>query len=217
MRMKKYLALLALFASVFGLAQPVSAVVMRGSTYSFYIEGSESDNAFLAIANFDGIAETGLRNGQLVTLNESETALDANSSRISISLGANSDLFPITNETGILAIGSSDPLDLDFSTSFTLDDARVTLRNLVGDVVFASDNLVFLANQAMPWDGTFPAPDSAFGIDEIGGQAIGSITFDFIVSQIPSDTPVPEPGSVLLCGLGLLAIVAALRNRQFRP
>jgi hypothetical protein len=210
--MKKYWTALILLCAVLGLAAPASAVVLQGSTYSFYLEGSQSDNNAVLVAHFDGMAETGTRNGQLLTLTESETVLSATTSRISITLRSVGDLFPAANETAILAIGSEDALDIDGSSQAILTDARVTLFDLAGGVFLASDNLVDFATQPSPWDGTFPAPGSAFGIDEIGGMGIAGITFDFFVSFSPAVTPMPEPGSVLLCVLGMLALVAARRK-----
>jgi len=210
--MKKVLASLFLLSSMFGLVTPASAVVLQGSTYSFYLEGSESVNNAVLLANFDGIAQTGTRNGQVVTLNETETVLSNSTSRISISLRSDGDLFPATNDVAILAIGSEDALDLDPFNPVTLTDARVTLFDLAGNVFLVTDNLADIAVQGSPWDGTFPAPGGAFGIGEIGAMGIAAITFDFIVSFAPAETPVPEPGSMLLCGLGLLALAGARRK-----
>lgn len=210
--MKKYLASLILLSSVLGLAAPASAVVLQGSTYSFYLEGSQSVNNAVLIARFDGIAEGGTRAGQLLTLNESETVLNDSSSRISIDLRSTGDLFPAADEDAILGIGTEDALDLDPFSQAILTDARVTLFDLAGGVLAASDNLIDLAAQPSPWDGTFPTSGFAFSVDQIGGMGIGGITFDFIVTYSPAAVPVPEPGGVLLCGLGLLVLVGVRRH-----
>jgi len=213
--MRKHLASLFLFASMLGLVAPASAVVLQGSSYSFYLEGSDSHNPSLFLTNFDGIAQGGERAGLQLTVNEFETVVSGNSSLISITLSSNGDLFPSASDTAILAVGSEDALDLDPSLVVTLNDARVTLRNLAGGILYVSDNLVDLAAQAAPWDGIFPAPGGAFGVDELGGMGIAAITFDFLVSYPATETSVPEPGSLLLCGLGLMGLAAARRKRKF--
>jgi len=78
--------------------------------------------------------------------------------------------------------------------------------------LFISDNLAELAVNNPPWDGAFPAPSSAFGIDQIGAMGVASITFDFLVNELPGEQ-VPEPASILLCGLGLLGVASARRFR----
>jgi len=208
--MKKYLASLMLFAAALGWSSMASAVVISGSTYSFYLQGSASGAAVNAITEFDNLAAGGVRNGLDFLVRESETALDGSSNHISINLSANGDLFPVSGETAILALGSEDALDLDHPVS--LVDVRVVLRSLTGEVLFSSDNLASEAGQTQPWNGSFLAPGAAFGVEDIGGLNVASITFDFIVTDIATD--VPEPGSVLLCGLGLMVIAAARRRTR---
>ena len=212
--MRKHVVSLLLFASMLGLVAPASATVLHGSSYSFYLEGSESGNPAVLIAHFDGIAESGTRAGLLLTVNEFETVTSATSSRISITLSSNGDLFPASSDIALLAVGSEDALDLDPATAVSLNDARVTLRNLAGDVLLASDNLVDIAEQAAPWDGSFPAPGMAFGIGDLGGMGIAAITFDFLVSYASTATTVPEPGSLLLCGLGLMCFGMVRRKHK---
>jgi len=212
--MKRYFALLMLFALVVGFAAPASAVVVNGSTYSVYLEGETSGNAALPNSVFDDTPATFTRAGLLVTTSESDTMLSGISNRITLALSANGDLFPIFNEGAYLGVGTfGDVLDLAFPV--TLYDARVTLRDLAGNIVFASDNLADLAEQRQPWDGSLPTPSTTFFIGEIGGLGVSNITFDFFVNrEIQND--VPEPASVLLCGAGLLAAFAARRRRQTR-
>jgi hypothetical protein len=213
MRMKRFLASLILFATTLGLASSASAVVITGTTYTFYLAGEISGNPLAANTVFDNVAASTTRGNLLVTLSESDTALDAASNRITLNLSANGDLFPVFNEGAFLGIGTfGDVLDLE--TDVTLYDVRVTLSNQTG-VVFASDNLVGDAVNSAPWDGSFPSPGTIFLVSEVGGMGVSNITFDFFVTTQPQGD-VPEPGSVLLCGVGLLAVVAVRRYRRTR-
>jgi len=210
--MKSLFASLMLLAATLGMLAPASAVVLNGSSYSIYLEGELSNNAALPTSVFDDIAATFDRNGLVITVSESDTALSEASNRITLNLSADGDLFPIFNEGAYLGVGTfGDVLDLAFPV--TLYDARVTLRDLAGNVLFASDNLAGLAEQNQPWDGSLPTPSTTFFISEIGGQGVSNISFDFYVSNVPQND-VPEPASVLLCGAGLLAVVVARRRRS---
>jgi hypothetical protein len=212
--MKRLLASLMLFAATLCMTGSASAVVVSGSTYSIYLEGEASDNAALPISIFDDTPATFERAGLQLTVSESDTALTGVSNRISINLSANGDLFPVFNETAFLGIGTlGDVIDLAYPV--TLYDARLTVLDLAGKVLFASDNLVDFATVNNPWDGSFPSPSTTFILDEIGGMGAANISFDFFVNhEIQSE--VPEPGSILLCGAGLLAAFAARRRCQSR-
>jgi hypothetical protein len=212
--MKRLFAYLMLLAATLCMTGPASAVVVNGSTYSIYLQGEASGNAALPISIFDDTPATFERAGLLVTVSESDTALTGVSNRISINLSANGDLFPVFNEAAFLGVGTlGDVLDLAYPV--TLYDARVTVLDLAGKVLFASDNLVNFATVNAPWDGSFPSPSTTLSIDEIGGMGAANISFDFFVNH-DIQTEVPEPGSVLLCGAGLLAAFAARRRRQSR-
>jgi hypothetical protein len=212
MYMKKLLASLMLLAATLGLSGSASAVVVDGSTYAFYLEGEQSGNALLISTEFDSAAGSVSRDGLSLSLSESETPVGTASSLITLTLSADGDLFPIDDEGAYLGIGTFDVIDL--AIPVTLTDVRITLRDLLGTVVFTSDNLVDFAVNNAPWDGSFPSPTTTILIDEIGGQGVSSVTFDFFVSE--SSGEVPEPGSVLLCGIGLLAVVAVRRHRRFK-
>jgi hypothetical protein len=191
----------------------LASVVVAGSTYAVYLEGEQSGNAILISTEFDNTEASVSRGALSLTLSESETPVGTTRSLITLNLSADGDLFPIDGEGAYLGIGTLGDV-IDLTTAVILTDARITLRDLLGNVVFASDNLANLAVNNPPWDGSFPSSTTTILISEIGGQNISSITFDFYVSDAAGE--VPEPGSVLLCGIGLLAVVAVRRRRRFQ-
>jgi len=212
--MKKLFVSLMLMVAALGVAVPASAVVVSGSTYTMYIAGDGGGTNIAPVLTFDGGSEFIFRDGLLLTFDESETDLGSGNSLITLSVDANGDLFPVAGEGAFLGIGIfNDPLDLD--TLLALYDARVTLRDIDGTILFASDNIAGLAVNNPPWDGSLPTQQNVFNISDIGGTGVASITFDFYVTE-NLQGEVPEPGSVLLCGLGLLAIVAVRRQRKPR-
>jgi hypothetical protein len=210
--MKRFIAFLAILAAVAGWTQAAAAAVMPASTYGVYIEGGSSGNVFTAFPIFDGIAEQGPRAGQMVTINEAEVAFGGGNSRIDVLIDSTGDLFPDFDETAYLGIGVIDPLDFTYAVS--LSDVRVTLRNLVGDIVFASGNIVSQASQSSPWDGSFAALLETVGIDQVGGRNVSNIEFNFYVTPFDATAEVPEPGSLLLLGLALLCVSIAQRRRR---
>jgi len=207
---KKFVASLLLFASAVVLSSSASAIVLAGSTYSVYMAGEQSNNALLPTTFFDNEAASFERAGLTVTLSESDTALGNGNSLVSLNLNADGDLFPIFNEGAFLGVGTFGDV-LDFEMPVSLYDARVTVRDLTGKVLVASDNLADFALTNQPWDGSFPTTATLFRIGEIGGQGVSNITFDFYVSEFSGE--VPEPASLMLCGIGLLAAAATRRKR----
>ena len=211
--MKKIFVSLMLLIASLGATGSAWAVVVTGSTYGLYLEGEFSGNPAIPISVFDNTPATFVRDGLVVTVSESDTILSDVTNRISINLSTNGDLFPIFNEGAYLGVGTLDVLDLAFPVN--LYDARITMLDLAGNVIFASDNLAGLAVQSQPWDGSLPTPATSLFVSEIGGQDVANITFDFYVTHVIQNT-VPEPGSMLLCGVGLLAALAMRRRRQSR-
>jgi len=213
---KKIFISLMLLAASFAVTGTASAIVLTGSTYSVYLEGETSGNASLPVSVFDDTPATFTRAGLLVTTSESDTMLSNVNNRISLNLSADGDLFPVFNEGAYLGVGTFGDV-IDLVSEVTLYDVRVTLRDLVGKVLFVSDNLIDSdpTIQTQPWDGSLPTPATSLFISEIGGQGLSNITFDFYVRrEVHSD--VPEPGSMLLCGAGLLAACIVRRRRQSR-
>lgn len=210
MHVKKLLASLMLFASTVVLSSSASAIVLAGSTYSVYMEGEQSGNALLPTTTFDDQSAFFERAGLFVALSESDTAIGGGNSRITLELNANGDLFPVLGEGALLGVGTFGDV-LDFDVPVSLYDARVTVRDLNGAVLVASDNLADFAQVNRPWDGSFPTTETTFRIFPIGGLGASNITFDFYVSEFTGE--VPEPASLLLCGIGLLAAAATRRKR----
>lgn len=209
---KKYLWSILLLAATLGAWTSATAapIVLTGSTYSVYIAGSDSNNAFLGETQFDNLPAFAQRGNLLLTLSESEMALGAGQSRIRISISANGDLFPVVDETAILGIGV-DGDGLDLLTQVSLDNAEITLYDATGQVLVSSGNLVAEVPNPNPWDGFFPAPGNAFAIAGAGGIGASMITFDFIVTQLGGGQ-VPEPGTAALALIGLAGALATRRR-----
>ena len=215
--MKKYLWSILLLAATLGAWTSATAapIVLTGSTYSIYIAGADSNNAFLGETQFDNLPAFAQRANLLLTLSESEIALGAGQSRIRIVISANGDLFPTLNETAILGIGV-DGDGLDLLSQVSLDNAEITLYNATGQVLVSSGNLVAEVPNPNPWDGFFPAPGNAFAIAGAGGIGASMITFDFIVTQLGGGQ-VPEPGTAALALIGLAGALAARRRPRKTP
>lgn len=214
--MKKHLVTIICFAvAIFTLSSPVVAapIVLTGSTYTFYLEGAESDNSFQGRTVFDDVAGTTERAGLMLTVTENEIALGGGRSRIRINIAADGDLFPAPNETAGLAIGL-DGDGLDLLLAVTLDEVRITFSDVNGNTVLISDNLAEQVTQRNPWNGFFPAPLDAVGLENIGGRGVSNISFDFFVSEM--STNIPEPSTALLGLIGLTGAFAT-RRRQRKP
>lgn len=209
---KQWQSLVLLCTAWMALAAPASAipVVATGTTYTVYVEGTESNNAAAGSFRFDGVPEQIPRGNGFITVTETETEVDAMSSRIIITLTGDTDLFPSENDLALFGIGTfGDGLDLLFPVR--LLDARLSFLQPGGTLVGTTDNLASLASQNDPWDGLFPNDAGLVDIAGFGGRNVQVVAFEFLVSAQAAE--VPEPGNVMLSGIGLLAFAAARRRK----
>jgi hypothetical protein len=213
--MKKHLLSIILLAASLGSIHRQAAaepVVLTGSTYTFFLQGSESGNPFLGQTVFDAVAATAERGGATITLSESETVLDTARSKIQLKVASDAELFPVNGETAGLAIGL-DGDGLDLLLDVMLDEVRITFFDTTGRVLLISDDLAGEVEDRDRWSGLFPAIGAAIGLDSIGGIGATMVTVDFYVTNIASGD-VPEPGTVLLGFAGITAAFAARRRQR---
>ena len=216
--MKKFcVSLLLMLVSLSGLVTSASAAPLAstGSTYSVYIEGSDSGGATTMVGVFDGLPTPFIRSNLALTLSENEMDLGGGRSRITIDVSANGDLFPAIGETAIIGLGV-DGNGLNFVVPVTLEQALIRLY-AGAELLFESDNIV--PNPPVEfWDGVFPGVGDALFIGEPGGPGPGGLgisRFELIFDVAgPMQQQVPEPGPLLLCAIALIALAGARRRRH---
>lgn len=207
---KQWQSFVLLITACMALAAPASAVpvVVPDSSYVIYLQGLESGNAAAGIFRFDGTPEAIPRAGGFLTVNETETLIDEVSSEIIITLSATSDLFPAEDDVALLGLGTFGD-GLDFLLPVRLTDARISFIDAGGTLVTRTDNLVPQVTRTNPWDGLFPNAFELVGVEDVGGRDVRSVSFQFLVTT----QDVPEPGIVLLSGIGLLALAVTRRRK----
>jgi len=212
--MKKYLLSLMLMFGIGAIALPATALpfVSANSQYTFYLQGEASDESLLGQVRFNDLAETGQLRDRAITVTESETALGNGQSKITFNLAiAGTGLFG-ANEGILFGIGTNGD-GFDLLSDVPLTNAVITLFGGEQVLVTFEDVQDFI-EQINPWSGLLPAVGSTLllGDDGLDASQVTRISVDFLVGQ--ASTAVPEPGSILLCAIGLLATMAALRRRS---
>lgn len=200
-----------------GTALPAVAgpVVLSASSYSMFIAGETSGVPLLMSTVFDGLAQNFSRAGLSLSLTEFETDLGGGSTRITLQLRADGDLFSSPGEGGIVGL-ALDGDGLDLSRSVRLDDARIQLFDANAVMLGSSGNLAedYAANfHLSPWDGYFAFPGNSFIFINAGGHDIEGVSLQFTVSDIST---VDEPTALPLVALALACGWAApgrLRRR----
>ncbi|RZJ85189.1 MAG: PEP-CTERM sorting domain-containing protein [Massilia sp.] len=188
-------------------------VVAPDSTYVLYLAGLESGNDAAGEFRFDGAPETIPRGNGFLTVTENETVLDATSSEIIVTLSGTSDLFPAGNDVALLGIGTfGNGLDLLFPVR--LAEAYISFLAPGGVLITETGNLVSEASQSDPWDGLFPNAFDLVGVEGVGGLDVQTVSFRFLVTTRPAE--VPEPGILLLGGIGLLGFATARRRKAVK-
>jgi len=211
--MKKLLLSLLLLSSVVAVSVPAAATpfVTNNSSYSFYI--NQGNNAFRGDALFDGKAETAQYGNLLLSATESETELEDGFSRITFELKANGSLFPVAEDEFFFGIGTDAAQNgFDFNSLVNLQSVTVSLFDITGLVFDITEGLEGSVDQRTPWNGLFLGIDNNLGLTVDDATQVAGIRVEFVVGG--QSTEVPEPGSILLSGIGLLAGFAALRRRR---
>ena len=204
---------LLLVASMGVVFQPASAapLVMPASSYSIYLQSDLDSEVFFASTEFDDVQARGTWRGLELLVSEFETDMGNGKTKISIQIRANGELFPAIGDTAIYGIGIfGDGLDL--ARDVTLEDARISFFDASNTLLVDSGNRLEDVEQADPWNGIFPGIGYATGTDSIGGIGVTGLTFDFLVSE--EVAAVPEPASIFLAGLGIMAMTTVRRRRH---
>lgn len=211
-----YATLIVILATLLSSQAWAVPFVNYGSTYTVYLFGTISGNPVQIQTQFDGVPATAPRGGLTLTFTEFEQVLGTGSSRISVNVSADGDMFPDLNDAANLGIGVDATGDgFDLSSLVDLVDARVTFSDGLGSVVYRSDNLAPVVVNGMPWDGRFLGVNNAVGFDGVGAQGIQNILFEFTVNAETSGS-VPEPGMLALYGMGFACLFIARRRRAHR-
>lgn len=214
--MKKYLLALMMLLGAATIALPAAALpyVQVNSPYSVYLQGQNSPDAFLGVASFGNDAVTAEYHGKTITVDESETALGNGDSRITFDLSISSaGLFTTPDEFIFFGIGV-DGNGFKLLQDVILSSATITLFDINNQLLATFIDVQDAVGQPVPWDGLFPAVNDSFGLGDpsLDATQVARISVDFLLS--PQVNAVPEPGSLLLCAIGLLAAVFSHRRRR---
>ncbi len=210
---KQWQSLFLLCTTWLALAAPASAmpVVATGTSYSVYFDRAGNNAPAFALFTFDGNQEETPFDNGILRVSEREDVINDTSSLITISISSTTDFLPAGDDVLLLGIGTGG-FALNLSFPVRLVDARISFFQPAPTPILidTTGNLASEAGERDPWNGIFPTPDTLLEISEIGGRNVQEISIEFLVS---TQAEVPEPGSVLLGGMGLLALVAIRRRK----
>jgi hypothetical protein len=130
-------------------------------------------------------------------------------------------LNPLTFVTGPTGVGSGGSHLFNFSQLVTINGQTQTL-DIAGsiDITPTVDTVHILSSAPLMFDfGTFSVAVNVIPADIVGPGADGGIfgdvlTAQFTVTQMDSTTPVPEPATLSLLGVGIAGVAAKLRRRR---
>lgn len=213
--MKKYLLSLMLLFSVGITALPAVAVpfVQTNSNYTFYLQGNRSNDSLLGLVTFDATPATTVFRDKTITVNNTEISLRNGNSQLTFDLTIDSPgLFVNADELIIFGLGT-DGNGFDFTQDVSLLNATITLYNENNEILATFEDVQDAVAQADPWNGLLPTVNDALGLGDpsLDARLVTRISVDFVLAG--RATEVPEPGSILLCAIGLLATLLVLRRR----
>ncbi|WP_426116147.1 PEP-CTERM sorting domain-containing protein [Massilia sp. PWRC2] len=212
-----FVATLLSIAVCIGLVSTASAspVVMLGSNYSLYLNGSVSGNARDLTSQFNAAPSEFSRNGLALTVSEVDIDQGNGVNLISLTLLATGPLFPDAADSVELGVGVfGDGIDL-------LRQVKLTQATLD---LFDADGSPFTTLElpidgAASWDGIYP---SIFNVISFfpDGIPIFGFSFNFTVTgEADPTTPpsdVPEPSSLMLFAVAIFAAGLWPRSRTVR-
>ncbi|NQD35721.1 PEP-CTERM sorting domain-containing protein [Permianibacter sp. IMCC34836] len=192
-------------------ALPAKAdLIVPGSTYSLNLL-SDSGNSSADPITFDGLWESFTRttnDGNQIGLRINETQWDLGGGlhALEVIIMADGDIYPILGETGYVNIG---PDVLDVIGNVSVQSAVLSM--FIDSVLLVDGDMFnyFPSYFSDPWDGGF-FNGGGVGWSNLGGRGVDEIHILITVQDIR----VPEPATMLLLSLGLLAMVG--RQRKLR-